>query len=115
MSKGLFYNQYVVHFMQFFRLAPPVQFNWQFTGGALYFNFDCGKAGLAITTLTVPTECEEQFHEVKHKDTTMFVYSSGCIILHNYLYQNYTHNHHQSIVLQNQESFQNCQKYATSA
>ena len=65
--------------MQFFRLVPPLQFNWRFAGGSLFFNFDCGKSGLAITTLTVPAECKEQFCPIKHKDGTMFVYSHGSI------------------------------------
>lgn len=78
-SKGFLYNQYVVHFMQFFRLVPPLQFNWKFAGGSLFFNFDYGKSGLAITTLTMPAECKEQFCQIKHKDGTMFVYSHGNI------------------------------------
>jgi hypothetical protein len=79
MGNGIFYNPYVVHFMQFFRLMPPLRFNWGFSGGLLFFDFDCGKASLAIMTLTVSAECKEYLHAIKQKDSTMFVYSHGTI------------------------------------
>lgn len=78
-SKGLFYNQYIAYFMQFFRFAPPLQFNWQFSGGAVHFNVDCGKAGLAITTLALPADHKKQFYQVKKADKSMFVYHYGNI------------------------------------